>query len=138
MNANGGLKWKLIAGFVLVFIAGAMTGVFCAAFYAHHFFGEMHPPPGLMAARMKPFAQRTETHARANGENFTDGDRHDLAAEADPDGDGQTRARDVCESARGDVDGIDRRAKATTTMEQQHRRMHMLHGGGGPPHPPGE
>ena len=33
---NTGLKWKLIAGFVLVFIAGAMTGAFIAASQTRH------------------------------------------------------------------------------------------------------
>jgi len=36
---NSALKWKLIAGFVLVFVAGGATGVFVSATTAHHFFG---------------------------------------------------------------------------------------------------
>ena len=32
------LKWKLIAGFVLVFLAGGATGIFVSATNAHHFF----------------------------------------------------------------------------------------------------
>jgi gas vesicle protein len=36
---NSALKWKLIAGFVLVFLAGGATGVFVSATTAHHFFG---------------------------------------------------------------------------------------------------
>src|SRR5438309_6928042 len=36
---NSALKWKLIAGFVLVFLAGGATGVFLSATTAHHFFG---------------------------------------------------------------------------------------------------
>ena len=36
---NSALKWKLIAGFVLVFVAGGATGVFISAATAHHFFG---------------------------------------------------------------------------------------------------
>lgn len=47
-----GLQWKLIAGFVLVFIAGGMTGAFLAASYARHAFFGVHQP-GLMATRMK-------------------------------------------------------------------------------------
>jgi gas vesicle protein len=35
---NSALKWKLIAGFVLVFLAGGATGVFVSATTAHHFF----------------------------------------------------------------------------------------------------
>src|SRR5258708_35641222 len=36
---SSALKWKLIAGFVLVFLAGGATGVFMSAATAHHFFG---------------------------------------------------------------------------------------------------
>jgi Spy/CpxP family protein refolding chaperone len=36
---NSALKWKLIAGFVLVFLAGGATGVFMSAATAHHFIG---------------------------------------------------------------------------------------------------
>jgi Spy/CpxP family protein refolding chaperone len=32
---NGGLKWKLIAGFVLVFVAGIAAGIFFSASFAH-------------------------------------------------------------------------------------------------------
>jgi gas vesicle protein len=35
---SSALKWKLIAGFVLVFVAGGATGVFVSATTAHHFF----------------------------------------------------------------------------------------------------
>ena len=34
MNAN--LKWKLVAGFILVFLAGCATGAFFAASHSHH------------------------------------------------------------------------------------------------------
>jgi hypothetical protein len=49
---NSALKWKLIAGFILVFIAGGMTGAFFAAWHAHHFFLEGHKP-GMVATQMK-------------------------------------------------------------------------------------
>ena len=39
---SGGLKWKLIAGFALVFLAGGATGVFVSATAAHHFFFGPH------------------------------------------------------------------------------------------------
>ena len=35
---NRALQWKLIAGFILVFIAGAMTGAFFGAVHARHLF----------------------------------------------------------------------------------------------------
>ena len=35
---NSGLKWKLIAGFLLVFLAGGVTGAFVAAATTRHYF----------------------------------------------------------------------------------------------------
>ncbi|MBX6324524.1 MAG: hypothetical protein IRY93_00645 [Chthoniobacterales bacterium] len=49
---NRALKWKLLAGFILVFIAGGITGAILGGAYARHFFVEVHRP-GLLAARMK-------------------------------------------------------------------------------------
>ena len=49
---NSALKWKLIAGFLLVFIAGGATGVFVTMATGHHFmFGPR--PPGQTARMMK-------------------------------------------------------------------------------------
>jgi Spy/CpxP family protein refolding chaperone len=39
---SGALKWKLIAGFALVFLAGGATGVFVSATAARHFFFGPH------------------------------------------------------------------------------------------------
>jgi Spy/CpxP family protein refolding chaperone len=48
---NPALKWKLIVGFVLVFLAGGMTGAFFGASHARHlFFG---PPSKIMSERMR-------------------------------------------------------------------------------------
>jgi Spy/CpxP family protein refolding chaperone len=48
---NPALKWKLIIGFVLVFLAGGMTGAFFGASHARHlFFG---PPSKIMGERMR-------------------------------------------------------------------------------------
>jgi Spy/CpxP family protein refolding chaperone len=49
---NRALKWKLIVGFVLVFIAGGMTGAFLGASHARHlFFAQPHR--GMMSQRMR-------------------------------------------------------------------------------------
>src|SRR5436190_14367172 len=48
---SSALKWKLIAGFVLVFLAGGATGVFVSATTAHYFFGAHHH--GFAAQAMK-------------------------------------------------------------------------------------
>jgi Spy/CpxP family protein refolding chaperone len=49
---NGALKWKLIAGFLLVFVAGGITGMALGGFYARHLFFEFHHPR-LVGDRMK-------------------------------------------------------------------------------------
>lgn len=49
---NSALKWKLIAGFLLVFIAGCATGVFMTMAIGHHFMFAQHPG-GIAAQTMK-------------------------------------------------------------------------------------
>ena len=49
---NFALKWKLIAGFLLVFIAGGMTGAFLGASHARHLFFES-PRHGIIGDRMR-------------------------------------------------------------------------------------
>jgi Spy/CpxP family protein refolding chaperone len=49
---NQVLKWKLIAGFLLVFVAGGIAGAALGGFYARHLFFEFHHPR-LVGARMK-------------------------------------------------------------------------------------
>ena len=49
---NRALQWKLIAGFILVFIAGGITGAFLGGLYARHLFFEFHHP-ALIGARTK-------------------------------------------------------------------------------------
>ena len=49
---NRALQWKLIAGFILVFVAGGITGAFLGGLYARHLFFEFHHPT-LIGARMK-------------------------------------------------------------------------------------
>src|SRR2546427_12193659 len=46
------LQWKLIAGFILVFVAGGITGAFLGGLYARHLFFEFHRPEQI-GARMK-------------------------------------------------------------------------------------
>jgi Spy/CpxP family protein refolding chaperone len=49
---NRALQWKLVAGFILVFIAGGMTGAFIAASHSRRMFIVSHRPE-LMAQRMR-------------------------------------------------------------------------------------
>jgi Spy/CpxP family protein refolding chaperone len=49
---NRALQWKLIAAFVLVFVAGGITGALVGGSYARHQFFKLHRPEGI-GARMK-------------------------------------------------------------------------------------
>jgi|SRR5215510_12020852 len=49
---NRALQWKLIAGFLLVFVAGGITGAFVGGLYARHHFLELHRPEQI-GARMR-------------------------------------------------------------------------------------
>jgi Spy/CpxP family protein refolding chaperone len=57
---NSALKWKLVAGFLLVFVAGGITGMALGGLYARHLFFEFHRP-GRVGDRMKE-RLRTELH----------------------------------------------------------------------------
>src|SRR5919106_490149 len=48
---NRALKWKLIAGFLLVFVAGGLTGAFVGASHGRHFFKFHHR--GDISERMR-------------------------------------------------------------------------------------
>ena len=54
---NRALKWKLIAGFLLVFLAGGLTGAFVGASHARHFFFKFHHR-GDISERMRHRLQR--------------------------------------------------------------------------------
>jgi Spy/CpxP family protein refolding chaperone len=49
---NRALQWKLVAGFLLVFVAGGITGAFVGGAYARYHFFELHHPERI-GARMK-------------------------------------------------------------------------------------
>jgi Spy/CpxP family protein refolding chaperone len=49
---NQALKWKLIAGFLLVFVAGGITGAAVGGLYARQHFFALHHPERI-GARMK-------------------------------------------------------------------------------------
>ena len=49
---NRTLQWKLIVGFILVFIAGGISGAFLGGLYARHHFFAFHRPE-LIGRRMK-------------------------------------------------------------------------------------
>jgi len=49
---NRALQWKLIAAFILVFVAGGISGAFLGGLYAQHRFFAFHRPE-LIGGRMK-------------------------------------------------------------------------------------
>ncbi len=63
---NRALKWKLIAGFILVFLAGGMAGAFIAASQTHHFLSG--PYRGAMSDRMR---DRLRNELRLTDEQMT-------------------------------------------------------------------
>ena len=64
---NSALKWKLIAGFLLVFIAGGASGVFVTMTIAHRFIFAPHPQ-GVVAQMMK---NRLKWQLRLTDEQMT-------------------------------------------------------------------
>ena len=54
---NRALKWKLIAGFLLVFLAGGLTGAFVGASHVRHFFFKHHHR-GDISERMRERLRR--------------------------------------------------------------------------------
>jgi Spy/CpxP family protein refolding chaperone len=133
---NRALKWKLIAGFVLVFIAGGMTGAFIVASQTHRlFFGAYH---GAIADRMRhrlrlqlrltdeqmakisPIIDKTATQlekirietGRRVHETFAEAHR-EMAADLTP----------------------EQRAKLQAIEERHRRGFHHMHGRRGSPSP---
>lgn len=98
---NRALKWRLIIGCVLVFAAGAATGVFAGAWHARHAFAGRHG--GMMAERM-----REQMHRQL-----------DLTAE-------QTRELDpIVDRMASQLQQIRRESgrRVFDTMEEAHRAM---------------
>ena len=57
---NNALKWKLVAGFLLVFVAGGIAGAALGGFYTRHLFFDVHHPRRV-GERMKE-RLRAELH----------------------------------------------------------------------------
>jgi Spy/CpxP family protein refolding chaperone len=64
---NRALQWKLIAGFLLVFVAGGITGAFVGGSYARYHFFELHRPERI-GERMK---ERLRTELNLTPEQLT-------------------------------------------------------------------
>ena len=125
---NSALKWKLIAGFVLVFIAGGATGVFVSATTAHHFFFGPHPR-GQVAQAMK---KRLEWQLRLSEEQMSKIspiiDKTGAQLEAIR-GDTGRRVRDIMVESHREIAPIltPEQQQRLQQMEERHRRW-MQHG----------
>jgi len=132
---NGSLKGKLIAGFILVFLAGAMTGAFFSAIHARHIFVEFHRPD-MVATRMK---ERLHSELKLTPEQeakiWPMVDKMSAQLEQIRKETGQ-RVHQTFMDAHRDMSAnlTDEQRKKLHEMEERHRTFHVMHGPGhGPP-----
>ena len=137
---NSGLKWKLIAGFLLVFVAGGLTGGFIAATTTRHFlFAGGHHPAA---------AQRMREHLKSEL-NLTPEQMSKISPIVDKMAaqleqirrDTSRRVRDTFSDAHRQIaeDLTPEQRAKFEEMRERHRRFlrgHRRHGGPPPPEPP--
>ncbi|MEY2600749.1 MAG: hypothetical protein QOJ36_68 [Verrucomicrobiota bacterium] len=127
---NSSLKWKLIAGFVLVFLAGGATGVFMSAATAHHFIGAHRH--GFAAQAMK---SRLQWQLRLTEEQMakispiiekTGAKLEEIR------GDTGRRVRETIAEAHREIAPLltPEQQQRLKQMEEQHRRSFQNHGPG--------
>jgi Spy/CpxP family protein refolding chaperone len=134
---NSALKWKLAFAFLLVFLAGLVTGGFLSAWHARHLF--LGPPhSGALAQRMRDHL------------------RHELSLTPEQ----EAKIRPIVDSTTAQLEAIrietaervrstmDESVRAISpqltaeqqtklqTLQREHRRRFMHHGGPGGPLPP--
>jgi Spy/CpxP family protein refolding chaperone len=129
---NGSIKGKLLAGFILVFLAGAMTGAFFGAVHARHVFVEFHRPD-LVASRMK---ERLHSELKLTPEQETKiwpiVDK--MAAQLEQiRTDTGRRVHQTFMDAHRDMSSnlTDEQRKKLQEIEERHRTFHVMHGGHG-------
>jgi hypothetical protein len=134
---NGSLKWKLIAGFILVFVAGTMTGVFFAAMHARRMFIESHQP-ALVASRMK---ERLQMELKLTPEQMSEispiVERAAKQLEQIRTETGRRVHQTFMDSHQEIATHLtEEQRKKLEEMHSQHHTFHWMHGGH--PAPPGE
>jgi len=126
---NGALRWKLVAGFVLVFVAGGIAGAALGGWYTRHLLFESHRP-GRVGDRMK---ERLRTELRLTPEQVT---------KVSPIIDKTTmQLREIRRDTRRRVHAImteahkeiaanltDEQRQRLQQIEEQHRRWRHFHG----------
>ena len=128
---NSALKWKLIAGFVLVFLAGGATGVFVSGAMAHHFFGAHRH--GFAAQAMKT---RLQWQLRLTDEQMTKISPIIEKTGAQLEqirGDTGRRVRDTIAEAHREIapNLTPEQQQRLKQMEERHRRWFQHHRPGG-------
>ena len=124
---NSALKWKLIAGFLLVFLAGVATGIFGTMAVGHRFiFGHHH---GMVAQRMKSHLQR---QLRLTDDQLTKVSpiiENSGAQLEQIRGETGKRVREIIAQSHRDISQYltPEQQERLTKMEQRHRRW-MHHG----------
>ena len=126
---NGALKWKLVAGFVLVFVAGGIAGAALGGFYARHLFFDVHHPR-LVGDRMK---ERLRAELSLTPEQvakvspIVDKTAAQLQ-EVRPDT--RRRVREIINQAHREmaVNLTDEQRQKLQQIEQRHRRWRHRHG----------
>ena len=124
---NSALKWKLIAGFVLVFLAGGATGVFVSGAMAHHFFGAHRH--GFAAQAMKT---RLQWQLRLTDEQMTKISPIIEKTGAQLEqirGDTGRRVRDTIAEAHREIAPLltPEQQQRLKQMEERHRRWFQAH-----------
>ena len=127
---NSALKWKLIVGFVLVFLAGGATGVFVSATTAHYFIGAHRH--GFAAQAMKNRLQwqlklTDEQMAKISPIIEKTGTQLEQIR-----GDTGRRVRDIIAESHREIAPLltPEQQQRLKQMEERHRRWFQHHRGG--------
>jgi Spy/CpxP family protein refolding chaperone len=131
---NRALQWKLIAGFLLVFLAGGVTGAFVGAAHTRHFFFAA-PRPAVISERMRERLQRQLNLAPeqvAKVSPILDKAAAELHQVRRDTG---RRVHEIIAETHRQMAGIltDEQRRKLQQIEERHRRWHHGHG---PPEPP--
>jgi hypothetical protein len=139
---NGSLRWKLIIGALLVFLAGGMSGFFFASMHGHVFI-EFHQPD-QMSMRMKEHL-RHQLNLTPEQEAKISPIVEKMAGQLEQiRGETGDRVRKTMQDAHHEMEGLlnNEQKKELAQMEERHRAsFHMHHGmhppeGEMPPPPP--
>ncbi len=130
------LQWRIALGVVVIFLAGAATGLFAGVWHAHHTFVLRHGgrPGEGMRAHLQHALQLTPEQEKALRPAFDQmtAQLQDIRADS-----GRRVAETMAQVQRDIAPQLTPEQKARLTkMENRHRRMLRAGGGGFPQRPP--